>query len=68
MTVQELNEDQYKELCQKYICFMADVNGETPSYFDLEAADELVAQDVIYNYYEGVNFTNDDFSCSCSEA
>lgn len=67
MTVKELCPEQYKELCQAYImAFWADDEHGTqsPSYYDLVHADELVAEDVIYKYYDGINFTNDDFSCT----
>ena len=67
MTVQELNRDQYKELCQRYITeFWTDSeNGTTsPSLYELMCADELVSEDVIYNYYEGINFVEEDFFCS----
>ena len=67
MTVQELNREQYKELCQRYITeFWTDsVNGtKSPSLDDLLCADELVSEDVIYNYYDGVNFVEEDFFCS----
>lgn len=66
MTVYELNERQYKELCQAYISnfWVDDENGtESPSYHDLACADELVDPQVIYDYYEGVNFVEEDFSC-----
>lgn len=67
MTVRELNQEQYKELCQDYITrFWTDYeNGITsPSCHDLTHADELVAEDVIYRYYDGIEFTEDDFFCS----
>lgn len=61
MTVQELNEIQYKQLCQRYIIEMFGFKGEEPSYYDLAYADELVFRDIIYSYYEGINFVQDDF-------
>lgn len=64
MKVQELNQEQYKELCQQYITdFWSDFEDgtESPSFYDLACADELVSQDVIYKHYDGVNFTEDDF-------
>lgn len=70
MTVQELNHEQYKELCQRYITeFWTDLEEGTasPSYYDLAHADELVSEDVIYRYYDGVKFTADDFFCSKEE-
>lgn len=67
MTVRELNPEQYKELCQRYITeFWTDLEegSSSPSYDDLIHADELVTEDVIYRYYEGITFTEDDFFCS----
>ena len=67
MTVRELNKEQYKELCQNYITnFWTDNEGGTtsPSLAELSVADELVSEDVIYNYYDGTTFTNDDFFCT----
>lgn len=66
MTVRELNPEQYKELCQNYITqFWTDIDDETdsPSWGDLACADELVSEDIIYKYYDGIVFTEDDFSC-----
>ena len=70
MTVEELSPEQYKELCQAYITeFWVDNEDGTssPSYYDLAYADKLVTQDVIYRYYDGVNFTDDDFSCTAEK-
>lgn len=66
MTVRELNQEQYKELCQMYITdFWTDFEDGTtsPSYHDLACADELVSEDVIFRHYDGINFTEDDFFC-----
>ena len=70
MTVRELNREQYKELCQDYITrFWTDFEKETtsPSWGDLAYADELVSEDIIYNYYDGIEFTEDDFFCEKEE-
>ena len=70
MTVQELSREQYKELCQRYITeFWTDNEDGTdsPSMYDLACADELVDEMTIYNYYDGINFTEDDFFCSKEE-
>lgn len=63
-TVQELNQEQYKQLCQAYITeFWTDSEHGTtsPSWYDLAYADELVSKDVIYRHYDGVYFTEEDF-------
>lgn len=70
MTVQELNPEQYNELCARYITeFWTDlVDGTSaPSYYDLVHANELVSEDVIFRYYDGMIFTKDDFFCSKEE-
>ena len=67
MTVQELNREQYKELCQAYITefWTDDAHGtRSPSMGELDCADELVSEDVIYSHYEGINFVEEDFFCS----
>lgn len=67
MTVRELNKEQYKELCQRYITeFWTDSEGGTtsPSLEDLMVADESVSEDIIYHHYDGIIFTNDDFFCT----
>lgn len=64
LTVKDLNSEQYKQLCQNYITeFWTDFESDTksPSLNDLMVADELVSEDVIYRYYDGVVFTNEDF-------
>lgn len=66
MTVRELNREQYKELCQRYITeFWTDLceGTNSPSYYDLVYADEYVDPEIIYNYYDGIEFTEDDFFC-----
>ena len=70
MTVEELSPEQYKELCQAYITefWIDDEDGtDSPSYYDLAVADELVDPMVIHIHYDGINFTNDDFSCTASK-
>lgn len=58
-----LSKRQYKELCREYITrFCEDPSGPCDS--DLEAADEVVAEDVVYRYYENSLFSDDDFECS----
>lgn len=70
MTVRELNQEQYKELCQDYITrFWTDFEtGTTSPYWgDLACADKLVSEDIIYDYYDGIEFTEDDFFCEKEE-
>ena len=70
MTSRELNRDQFKELCQNYITnYWTDFEDGTtsPSYADLAHADELVDEEVIHRCYSGINFSEDDFFCSCNK-
>ncbi len=67
MTSRELNQEQFKELCQAYISdhWVDNEDGTTsPSYTDLAYADELVDEEVIHRCYAGINFSEDDFFCS----
>ncbi|MBQ7818604.1 MAG: hypothetical protein IJ341_02785 [Bacteroidales bacterium] len=70
MTSRDLSPDQFKELCQRYITdnWTDSVNHTTaPAYDDLSNADELVDEEIIHNYYEGITFTNDDFFCTAGQ-
>lgn len=68
MNVTELNRDQLIELKQSYLEVLNE-SGEHEevvgvSYNELASADEIVPDDVIFDYYEGVIFSEDDFFCS----
>lgn len=61
MTVYELTREQLIELKQHYmICH----DGEefSVSYDELLQADEIVPDETIFEYYPGVEFSEDDFS------
>lgn len=71
MQVNELTREQLIEVKQRYLTQLADdgnyaevvgVDYDEPSYHDLANADEIVPDDVIFRNYEGVNFTDDDFT------
>lgn len=65
MTVHELNRDELRELKENYLCEIMDKrNGETPSYYELANADELVTDEEIFNFYAGTYFVKDDFVCN----
>lgn len=77
MTVQELNNEQKKELKGNYLIAMADDGSfsevadkdyDSPSYADMINVDEIVSDDMIYEYYEGIEFTNDDFFCTADKS
>ena len=75
MDVLELSREQLTELKQNYLTQLAnegsyaevlDVDYDEPSYWDLENADEIVPDCVIFRNYEGVCFVNEDFFCTTS--
>ena len=57
MTVYDLNESQMEELKQAYVTQISD---DGISYGELAAAAEI-PDDIIYNHYDGVIFSEDDF-------
>ena len=59
MTTHELNRDQMTELKGHYLCETQD----RVSYGELAAADELVSDQTIHEYYAGTCFVDDDFTC-----
>ena len=65
MTVRELSRDQLNELKQAYAARLAET-GEEISYGELVEAIEI-PDDVIFNHYDGILFTDDDFFCSCGK-
>lgn len=70
MNVTELNRDQLIELKQSYLEVLNE-SGEHEevvgvSYGELANADEIVPDDVIFDYYDGIIFTEDDFFCSAA--
>lgn len=68
MDVTELNRDQLNELKQNYLEVLNESgeHGEVVgvSYNELANADEIVPDDVIFDYYDGIIFSEDDFFCS----
>lgn len=75
MDVTELSREQLVELKQNYLYSIADcgnysevlnVDYNEPSYSDLLNADDIVPDDVAFDYYSGLIFYDDDFSCSAN--
>lgn len=69
-TVLDCNRDQLIALKQQYLCMLADsgeyreatgFDRDEPAWGDLAAADEIVPDLIIFNYFDGVTFTEDDF-------
>lgn len=72
MTVYELNRKQLVELKQNYMFRLADegIFGEVvfdnegceePSYDDMANVDSLIPDEIIFEHYDGIEFTEDDF-------
>ena len=70
MTVRELNQEQLKELKQAYVCQLEDCGEDFKvlgiSYQELVDA-SFIPDDVIFNHYDGITFTEDDFFCGKEE-
>ena len=61
MTVRELNRDQLAELKQRMVNDeIYESEGRTPSYGELAEA-ESVPDEKVFEKYEGVEFSDDDF-------
>lgn len=57
MKEQELNRNCIETLKQSYYCD----RNESVSYDELANIDSLVSDDELFDYYSGVEFTEDDF-------
>ena len=67
MTVHELNRDQLTELKQRMIDDeIYEKEGRNPSYGELAVA-ESNPDEKVFEKYEGVEFSNDDFSCTAGK-
>lgn len=73
MDVTELSREQLVELKQNYLERLADegtfaeVVGrdyDSPAYYDVAFADDIVPDDVIFHEYEHVSFVPDDFTAN----
>ncbi len=63
MSVQELSRDQLICLKQAYLTEMLDAQGESPSWGELAEADDIISDESVFDEYDGVDFTPDDFFC-----
>lgn len=61
MKVTELTRDELTELKTRYYSDLLDQRGETPSYGELSAIDELVTDEEVYQEYADVDFVKEDF-------
>ena len=63
MTTYELTADQMEELKQNYLFRLYMEANEEPSYGELAAASEVISDETIHEYWNGVDFSDDDFWC-----
>lgn len=66
MTVRDLNREQLNELKETYTTQLAETDQEVIGYEGLANATDIL-DDVIFNHYEGIIFSEDDFFCSCGK-
>lgn len=73
MKLKDLNNDQTLELKQNLMCKLADEGKfaevfnedyDYPTSMDLAFPDHLVSDEMLMEYYDGVEFTEDDFYCN----
>jgi len=64
MNVRELSQEQLLELKQRYLVDWYDATGMAPSWGDMARAGELVDDETIFDYFDGIDFVPEDFSCS----
>ena len=62
MTIKELSMDQFRELKEHILC----TRTSNVSYDDLLNVDKLVSDTDVEKEYGGIDFTPDDFFCSCA--
>lgn len=62
-TVHDLTREQLNELKQAYVCQLYEDRDvlESPSYDEM-ADSQQIPDDVIFEHYDGISFTDDDFS------
>lgn len=65
MTYDELNDDQKVELKQRILTERNEQRGEGTSYGELADANDLVSDEDARDWAEGMEFSEDDFTCSC---
>lgn len=75
MRVDELSRQQLIELKQAYLTQLDDsgeleevLGCDSLSYSDLVNADDIVSDTLVLEHYEGMEFSEDDFTCSEGEA
>lgn len=67
MTYDELNGEQKLELKQRILTERNEQRGEGTSYGELALADDLVSDEDAKDWSKGVEFSEDDFTCSATK-
>lgn len=62
MTVRELNRDQMIQLKQNYIIEKNAKRNKPVFYTDLSWVDDIIDDDLMFDIYGSVEFSEDDFS------
>lgn len=69
LLVRDLSREQLNELKETYACQLQDCGEDKEvlgiSYQELADATKI-PDDVIFEHYDGIVFTDDDFWCSCN--
>lgn len=63
MNIKELTREQLTELKCNYYTEQLENTNESPSYYELANIDDFVSDDEIFQAYDGIIFTKDDFFC-----
>lgn len=66
MTVRDLNKEQLDELKQTYTTQLIETDEEVIGYEGLTNTTDI-PDEVIFNHYNGIIFSEDDFFCSCGK-
>jgi hypothetical protein len=67
-TVYDLTIEQMQELKQDYLfASLEEVEGRSPSWYEIANANEIVPDWIIFDNYSRVIFTDDDFSCTAGD-
>ncbi len=62
--VQDLTREELDELKQSYICVMKEGSDESAYWDDLAEAPDCISDETLFEYYDGMVFTDDDFWCN----
>lgn len=62
--VQDLTRDELDELKQNYVCEVNEGAGTLTYWSDSAEAADTIPDEVLFEYYAGTNFSEDDFWCN----